>query len=141
MIRLIVFETYSLLHIGIKEAFKSSRHIHVAGNTSDPAALFPLLDNMPAEVVLLGVNPCDKQLCVDFAQRIRHDYPLMKILALADENTEKTVRLMMKAGINGFIGKRQADRDELGKAIRQVAAGEEYIGKINGNKQFFLYLN
>jgi len=36
----------------------------------------------------------------------------------------------MKAGINGYIGKRQANRAELEKAIRTVAAGEQYTGKV-----------
>ena len=133
MIRLVVFETYPLFHIGIQEVFKGSHHIHLAGNTSDTTALFSLLAGTPAEVVLLGVNPCDNNLCVDVARRIHIDYPLMKILAIADEDTEQTVRLMMEAGINGFIGKRQADGNELGRAIRQVAAGEEYIGRIDKN--------
>ena len=137
MIQLVVFETYPLFHIGIKEAFKHSSHIRVAGNTSDFNALFPLLEGTPAEVVLLGVNPIDNLLCVDVVRRILHDYPLLKILAFADENTEQTVMLLMEEGISGFIGKRQADDNELGKAIRQVASGEEYIGRIDKNTNLF----
>ena len=131
MIRLVIFETFSLYHIGIQEAFKGSRNISVLIGTSDPAALFSLLADMPAEVVLLGVNPCDNQLCVDVAKRIRRDYPLLKILAFANERTEQTVLLMMKEGINGFIGKRQANINELGKAILRVASGEKYIGRLD----------
>ena len=123
MIRLVVFETYPLFHIGIRKAFKGSSHIYVANNTSDAAALFPMLEDTPAEVVLIGVNPCDNHICVDIARRIRHDFPSLKILAFADEDTEQTVRLMMKAGINGCIGKR-ADGNELGKAIRQLGASD-----------------
>ena len=137
MIQLVVFETYPLYNIGIQEAFKGSCHIHVAVNTSDPVALFPLLEDTLAEVVLLGVNSCDSHLCVDVARHIRRDYPLLKILAFANEDTEQPIQLMMEAGINGFIGKRQADRLELEKAILQVAAGEEYIGRIDNNTNLF----
>ena len=58
MIQLVVFETYPLFNIGIQGAFKDS-HINVAVNISDPVALFPLLADTPAEVVMLGVNSCD----------------------------------------------------------------------------------
>ena len=136
MIRLVVFETYPLYPIGIQEVFKESSFIRVAGDTSDPAALFRMLAVTSAEVVLLGVNPKDKYLSVDVAQRIRHDYPLLKILAFADEDTEQTVRLMVEADIHGFIGKR-ADRNELGKAIQHVAAGEKYFGRIGNNINLF----
>ena len=140
MIRLVVFETYPLFHLGIKVALKGD-NIYIAGNASDVATLFPLLTGTPAEVILLGVNPCDDNISVDVARRIRHDYPMLKILAFADEGTEKTIRLMMEDGINGFIGKWQANCYELGKAIQKVASGEEYIGKINRNKRFFSKLN
>ena len=123
MIRLVVFETYPLYHIGIRKVFNGSSHIYVAGNTSDAAALFPMLADTEADVILLGVNPCDNQMCVDIARRIRHDYPLLKILAFADEKTEQTVRLMMEADIHGCIGK-WADRNELGNAIQQLGESD-----------------
>jgi Response regulator containing a CheY-like receiver domain and an HTH DNA-binding domain len=129
MIRLIVFETYPLYHIGIQEIFKNSLEIQVVVFASDTDTFFPLLADTPAEVVLLGVNPNDNLLCLDVAQRIRRDYPLLKILAYADEDTEQTVLLLLEADIQGCIGKR-SDRDELRKAILKVAAGDEYIGKI-----------
>ena len=128
MIRLAVFETYPLYHIGIQETFKGSE-IQVVVTTSDPVSLFPMLAETQSEVVLIGVNPCDNLLCLNVAQRIRKEYPLLKILAYADEDTEKTILLLLEADINGCIGKR-ADRNELGKAIMKVAAGEEYIGRI-----------
>ena len=137
MIRLVVFETYPLFHLGIKVALKDDNHIYVAGNASDVTTLFSLLTGITEEVILLGVNPCDNNICVDVARCIRHDYPKLKILAFADEGTEHTIRLMMEDGINGFIGKWQANCYELGKAIQQIASGEEYIGEVDRNKQYF----
>ena len=124
MIRLIVFDTYPVYCIGIQEIFKSSGQIQVVEITSDPATLFPLLSNTSAEVILLGVNLMDNLLCLDVAQRIRRDYPLMKILAYTNEDIEQNVMLLLEAIIHGCIGKR-ADCDELEKAILKVAAGDE----------------
>ena len=137
MIRLVVYETYPLFHVGIKAAFKDCNFIYVAGDSSEVKALFPLLAVTPAEVVLLGVNQNDNHLCVDVARRIHHDYPQMKILAFTDEDTEQTIRLLMDVGINGFIGKRQADGNERRIAIQQVVAGEKYIGRIDKNTHFY----
>ena len=124
MIRLIVYETYPIYHIGIQKIFESSGQIQVVGVSTDPATLFPLLEDTAAEVILLGVNLTDKLSCLDVAHRIRRDYPLMKILAYTNEDIEQNVMLLLEAIIHGCIGKR-ADCDELEKAILKVAAGDE----------------
>ena len=130
MIRTIVIEDQILFRLGVKTAFKGNPDIRVAGEANGGAGLFRVLSHRCADVVLLGVNQSNHTECVNVARRLRNDYPNMKILAMASEDTGKSVQSMMKAGINGYIGKRQAGRDELAKAIRKVAAGEEYIGKI-----------
>ena len=82
-------------------------------------------------MVLLGVNPSKAMDCLRITRRLRRDYPTIKILALANENTAETVNSMMQAGIDGFIGKRQADKVELLAAIQKVVSGEGYVGRID----------
>ena len=65
--------------------------------------------------------------------RIAGDARTSEIFAMASEDTRPIVQSMMKTGINGFIGKRQAAADEFEKAIRKIAAGEQYIGRIDTN--------
>ena len=38
---------------------------------------------------------------------------------------------MINVGIDGFIGKRQADEMELVVAIQKVMSGERYIGRMD----------
>ena len=57
----------------------------------------------------------------------------MKIFAIANEDTRPIVQSMMKAGINGFIGKRQAKANEFENVIRQVVQGKKYIGRVDTN--------
>ena len=133
MLRLIIIENSIFFRIGIKTAFKGNPAMYITGEASNDAALSGLLAGTPADVVLLGVNRPDDTAYLDVTRYIRCHYPVVKILAVANEDTARIVQSMMEAGINGFIGKRQADRVELEKAIRRVAAGEEYIGRIDSN--------
>ena len=133
MIWTVVLEDQVLFRLGVKTAFKDNPDIRVAGEANGGADLFRVLARRRADVALLGVNQSNHTECVDVAHRLRNDYPNMKILAMAGEDTGKSVQSMMQAGINGYIGKRQAGRDELVKAIRKVAAGGEYIGKIENS--------
>jgi len=133
MIRLVIFDEHTFFRFGVKQAFESNPDICVAGEAGYDAALFENLARTAADVVLLSVNIPDDSSCIVVARHIRHDYPAIKILVLANEDTDQTVQSLMDNGINGYIGKRQADRVELEKAIRKVAAGGEYIGKIDSN--------
>ena len=127
MIQIVVLEDQTLFRTGVKYAFEGNPDIHVADDKCKDAAFFGILDRTPADVVLLGVNKPDDPDYVTIARQIRCDFPAVKILAVADEGTECIVQSLMKTGISGCIGKRQASRDELEKAIRKVAAGGKYM--------------
>jgi len=131
MVQIIVLEDNTFFRIGIRHAFEGNPDIHVAADKCRDAAFFGLLERTPADVVLLGVNRADDTDCLTIARQIRHDFPTVKILAVADQNTIRVVQALMKAGINGYIGAGQASRDELEKAIQKVVAGEKYIGRID----------
>jgi len=133
MIRLVIFEEQTFYRFGVKNALENNPDIRVAGEADYKTALFDVLAHTAADVVLLGINIPDDASCIDVTHLIRHNYPDTKILAVANEDTSKTVQSLMDAGINGYIGKRQADRVELEKAIRKVAAGGKYIGRIDSN--------
>ena len=133
MIRLVIFEAQTFFRFGVKNALEDNPSIRVAGEADYKTALYDLLAHTAADVVLLGINIPDDSSCIEVVHHIRYNYPNAKILALANENTTKAVHSLMDAGINGYIGKRQANRIELEKAIRKVAAGGEYIGRIDSN--------
>jgi len=133
MIRLVIFERQTFFRFGVKNAFEDNPNIRVAGEAGYEKMLFDVLAHTAVDVVLLGINISDDSSCMEVAHHILHNYPEAKILAVANEDTSQTVHSLMDAGINGYIGKRQADRVELERAIRKVAAGGEYIGRIDSN--------
>ena len=131
MVQLIILDDNTFFRIGIKYAFEGSPDIHVAAEKCRDAAFFGLLERTPADVVLLGVNNPNDTDCLTIARQIRRDFPAVKILAVVEKNTICVVQSLMEAGINGYIGVGQANREELEKAIRKVAVGEKYYGTID----------
>jgi len=131
MIRTVVLEDQPMFRLGVISTFKGNPDITVTGDAKGGADLFKFLARWHADVTLLGINVSNHKECIDVAHRLRNDYPNMKILAVAGEDTGDSVQSLMNAGINGYIGKRQAERHELAKAIQKVAEGGEYIGKID----------
>ena len=145
MIRLAVFDNFPTYREGLKYFFREVPDIHIAGDAGNCADLFRSLQQTPVDMVLLGVNINRKSKYVkivkhvDITRKIRHQFPNVKILAFASEDTKKTVQRMMNEGANGYIGKRQGSKAELEKAIRQVVAGNPYIGQIDSNKNVGTY--
>ena len=135
MTRIVILEDHQLDCSGLKYHFQSHPDFRVAGDARTSADFFRLLADTPADMALVGVNLPDRNNCADVARRLRKAYPAIKIFAMANEDTRPIVTSMMKTGINGFIGKRQAVADEFDRAIRKVAAGELYIGRIDTNAQ------
>ena len=129
MIEILVLESNSDFCLGLRQVYKNHPNIHIAGEASNGAELSMFLAGTPADLVLTGIARDDDMGVVDVVRKISKEYPAMKILAVASGDSERLVYTLMKNGMNGFIGKREVSRHRLEKAIRQVAAGKEYIGK------------
>ena len=131
MMRIVILEDHQVYCFGLKYYFESNPDFLVEGDARTSADFFRLLADTPADMALVGVNLPDENKCADVALRLRKAYPAMKIFAMASEDTSPIVQSMMKAGINGYISKRQAKAAEFDKAIRKIAAGEKYIGRFD----------
>jgi DNA-binding NarL/FixJ family response regulator len=120
MIRIVILDNYTFYRLGVKSVFEGNPHIHVAGEALDGTNLFDFLTHTPVDVVLMGVNQIDDIGYVDIVRRLHCHFPAVKVLVVADEETDDIVHSMMEARIDGYIGKRQANREKLEKAIQKT---------------------
>ena len=134
MIQTVILENHEFFRLGVKSLFQDNPDIRITGEASNGEDFISLLDCTLADVALMSVNKPYDDRSMDFVYILRKKRPDMKILVLANEGSAQTVQSMMAAGINGYIGKRQAKSAELEKAIRMVAAGGEYIGRISSER-------
>jgi DNA-binding NarL/FixJ family response regulator len=132
MIRTVIFENQPFFCNGVVCALKDNPDIRVVGEANNSQSFIKLISDTPADVALIGVNAPDLLGCINTIRRLKTEHPGMKILALANNTTINLVKSMWKEGIEGYIGKRYATREELEIAIRKLAAGEIYTGVING---------
>ena len=140
MIRVILVDDHALFRMGIKETFNAKYpDIEVVGEAANGKELFNLLETTPTDLVFLDVNLPDMR-GNEIASGLRKDYPEIKILAVSAENTEKTVKEMLEAGIDGFISKQKGDANELAEAIRSVMSGIEFFGRDISSIIFSIYV-
>jgi two-component system response regulator NreC len=128
-ISVIVVDDHALFRMGVKATFQYDYpDIVIAGEAGNGGELFCVLAQTEADLVLLDINLPDMS-GVEITQRVRSDYPNLKILAVSAEDTAETVTAMLEAGIHGFITKQNGNADELTQAIRTVMSGLEYFGR------------
>ncbi|HCC50727.1 MAG TPA: hypothetical protein DEQ30_00650 [Porphyromonadaceae bacterium] len=126
LIHTVVLDDQTFYRYGMLHAFGGCSDIRVSGEAATCADLFALLDRMSVDVAIVGVNPSGSVEYAEIARRIKSDYPTVKILAVASEDTDVIIQSMIETGIDGYISKRQASSSELAQAIRCIAAGGIY---------------
>ena len=129
MIKAILVDDHELFRIGVRTAIQE-RHpdIQIIGEAETGADFFALLRIALPDIVLLDIMLPDTT-GIEIAQRMRQEYPDIKILAISAENTADVVRKMLDIGIEGFLTKRMGGVDTLAEAIRSVMDGFDYFGK------------
>ena len=124
-IRLLIIDDHQLVRSGLRRLLEGEEDITVedeAGNAYDAVRLARL--HKPDVILLDVVMPGGSGL--DAIPEIRSAAPDAKILTLSMQDDPSYVRQAFASGASGYVLKEAAD-DELLAAVREVAAGGNYV--------------
>lgn len=122
-----ILDDHELIRIGLRSTLASTSH-KVTIEAANADTLFErLLDGTLCDLVLLdilmpGTNG------IEVAQRLRAEYPNIKIIIVSMETKEYTIIQLMQIGIDGFISK-NGPMEEVRDAINSVEEGVPYYGR------------
>ena len=124
-IRVLIADDHNLFRAGVRGLLRSFGGIEVVGEATDgndalaqAAALRP--DVLLMDVGMPGLNG------IDATGRVRAATPTTRVVILSMHTREEHVTRAIKAGAAGYVLK-DAQPDELERAVRQVARGEPYL--------------
>jgi DNA-binding NarL/FixJ family response regulator len=112
---------------GIKALLEHEEDMKVTGEALDGRQVLSLLENNPADIVLLDVN-MPAMDGIETAKHIRQRFPGVKILMLTMYNNHEFVFGLVNAGASGYILKNTGIA-ELVDAIKTVHNGKTYYSK------------
>lgn len=124
-IKVILTDDHKIVTEGISLILENEEEIEVVGVAANGQELLTLLENTPADLVLLDIHMPVMDGC-DAARLVQEQYPATKILALSMLEKEQYVRKIMDAGATGYILK-SAGKSELVAAIKLVASGNKFM--------------
>lgn len=118
MKKLIVVDDSAVLRISIKNALESFNY-EVIGTASGSKELFNLLEQNPKPDLILLDMFYPNERGIDILQKLKQDYPAIKILVITAMNEEALNKQIKQIGADDILYK-PFDMDDLTFAIKKI---------------------
>jgi len=119
----IIVDDHALFRRGLGYALAAAENINRIHEAANGKEFLELLDNVIPDIVLMDISMPEME-GPEATRRALAQYPDLKILALSMHNDMEHYKLMIDAGVMGFLSK-DADLDDVLKAIHTVAEGNK----------------
>lgn len=122
-----LLDDHDLIRAGIRSALNGLPHqVTIDVGTADDF-FDRLADGVPCDLVLLDVLMPGTS-GIEVAQRLRAEYPDIKIIIVSVDTKEYIINQLMQIGIDGFISK-NGPLEEVRSAVSSVEEGVPYYGR------------
>ncbi len=124
---IVVTDDHKLFRKGMIALLEDSDQVGELYEAGNGIELLDLLDRLVTkpDLVLLDINMPEMD-GVEATQRLRKDFPEIRILILSMEDAPQLVSHLVSEGVNGYLLK-NADPDELEIAVRKVMRNDFYF--------------
>ena len=122
-----ILDDHDLIRAGIRSALNGMPHqVTIDVGTADDF-FDRLSDGVPCDLVLLDVL-MPGTTGIEVAQRLRAEYPDIKIIIVSVDTKEYIINQLMQIGIDGFISK-NGPLEEVRAAVASVEEDVPYYGR------------
>lgn len=122
-----LLDDHDLIRAGIRSALSGLPHTVTIDVGTAESFFEQLANGVPCDLVLLDVLMPGTN-GIEVAQRLRVEYPEMKIIIVSVDTKEYIINQLMQIGIDGFISK-NGPLEEVRAAVASVEEGVPYYGR------------
>jgi DNA-binding NarL/FixJ family response regulator len=125
VIRVLIVDDHPIVRQGVRSVLANHADIQVVGEADSASTLFAIVDSLKPDVVLLDIR-MPGQNGIDVTQRLKHDYPDLRVIILTTYDDDEYLFGALRAGAEGYLLK-SASQEILADSIRQVGRGERLL--------------
>ena len=125
MKNVLLVDDHSIVRLGLKNLIALEADLTVTGEAASGLEAIKLVRANKYDVVVLDISMPDKN-GVDTLHDLKHVAPDLPVLILSGYAEAQYALNLIRSGCKGYLSK-DADSDEIIKAIRTIANGKRYI--------------
>jgi len=125
MIRVAIVDDHAIVRTGLRQFLSEQVDLRVTGEAGNGREALELARGGEVDVMLLDISMPD-QGGVDALSAIKTRFPDLQVLILSGFPEAHYATTLLRHGASGYVSK-EADPNEIVKAIRTVALGRRYI--------------
>jgi DNA-binding NarL/FixJ family response regulator len=125
LIRVFIVDDHPLVQEGIRSLLRDEKEIELCGYAMTGQSCLGYFVTNTADVILMDIELPDIN-GIELCKEIKTKYPGVMVLGLSTFNQGSYVTKMMENGASGYVVK-NADKNELLQAIREVNKGKTYL--------------
>lgn len=125
MKKILLVDDHNIVRQGLRNLIALESDLEVAGEASSGVEALKLVRSNSYDVVVLDISMPDKN-GVDTLHDLKHIAPDLPVLILSGYAEEQYALNLIRSGCKGYLSK-DADSEEIIKAIRTIASGKRYI--------------
>jgi DNA-binding NarL/FixJ family response regulator len=126
--RIVLIDKHRLVREAVRFLIDASDEFEVVGEAGGATEALQLIDSLRPDVILTDF-PLPDRTGMQFIAEFHSRCPQLEVLVLTALATREHVAAVIRAGARGCILK-DCGREELFAAIREIAAGREYLCKL-----------
>jgi two-component system, NarL family, invasion response regulator UvrY len=125
MKNILLVDDHSIVREGLKNLIALETDLTVTGEAASGFEAISLVRKNQYDIIVLDISMPDKN-GVDTLHDLKHVAPDLPVLILSGYSEAQYALNLMRSGCKGYLSK-DADVDEIIKAIRTIANGKRYI--------------
>lgn len=123
--RILLADDHAIVRAGLRKTLEEIPHLQVVAEVENGPQVFEALLREPVDCLLIDVTMPDFEP-IAAINKIKANYPQLKILVVSAYDDDIYVQGLLGAGVNGYHMKDQPLND-LKLAVQRVLAGERWI--------------
>jgi DNA-binding NarL/FixJ family response regulator len=123
--KVLLVDDHSIVRQGLRNLIELESDMEVAGEAASGIEAIKLIRANKYDVVVMDISMPDKN-GVDTLHDLKHVAPDLPVLILSGYAEEQYALNLMRSGCKGYLSK-DADAEEVIRAIRAIANGKRYI--------------